>query len=165
MSQHFRMIVGELGLLSGSRFKFTAESFVFHSAGIGMLGEISEPPRAVLDGVVLQGAPIIQSLDFADLRDHIQQLTDEHKRRERQLMDENASLLKQFNAAQAELRDGVGKVQEKAAAREAEIAERLAALLGNVNLACYGVDDLVGRLRDELADLDWMGSAKRMAGG
>jgi len=130
-----------------------------------MLGEISEPPRAVLDGVVLQGTPIIHSLDFADLRDHIQQLTDGHKPRERQLMDENASLLKQRNAAQAELRDGVGKVQEKAAAREAEIAERLAALLGNVNLACYGVDDLVGRLRDELADLDWMGSAKRMAGG
>ena len=75
------------------------------------------------------------------------------------------SLLNQLNAAQTELRDGVGKVKEKAAAREAEIAERLAALLGNVNLACYGVDDLVGRLRDELADLDWMSSAKRMAGG
>ena len=102
---------------------------------------------------------------FADLRNHIQELTDTAARRERQLMDENASLLNQVNAAQTELRDGVGKVKEKSAAREAEIAERLAALLGNVNLACYGVDDLVGRLRDELVDLDWMGSVKRMAGG
>jgi len=98
---------------------------------------------------------------FSDLRNHIQELTDTAALRERQLMDENASLLNQLNAAQAELRDGVGKVQAKAAAREAEIAERLAVLLGNVNLACYGVDDLVGRLRDELDDLDWIGSVKR----
>lgn len=146
MSNHFRMIVGELGLSSGSRFKFTADSFVFHPAEIGVLGEISEPPRAVLDGVVLQGLPIIQSLDFADIRDHIQQLTDEHMRRERQLMDENASLLNQLNAVQTKLRDGVSKVKEKAATREAEIAERLAAILGNVNLACFGADDLLGRL-------------------
>ena len=145
MSNHFRKITGELGLLSGSRFKFTAESFVFHPAGIGMLGEISEPPRVVLGGVVLQGEPE-QSLCFADLRNHIQELTDTAARRERQLMDENASLLNQLNAAQTGLRDGVGKVKEKAAAREAEIAERLAAILGNVNLACFGVDDLLERL-------------------
>lgn len=141
MSEHIRMIVGELGLLSGSRFKFTAESFVYHPAKLGMFGEISESPRAVLEGVVLQGTPA-----SADLRDHIQQLTDEHNLRERSLLDENASLLKQLNAAQTELRDGVGKVQAKAAAREAEIAERLAAILGNVNLACFGADDLLERL-------------------
>ena len=85
---------------------------------------------------------------FSDLRDHIQQLTDEHKLRERSLLDENALLLHQLNAAQTELRNWAWQAQEKAAAREAEIAERLAALLGNVNLACYGVDDLIGRLRE-----------------
>lgn len=52
---------------------------------------------------------------LSDRRDHIQQLTDEHKLRERSLLDENASLLNQLNAAQTELRDGVGKVKEKAA--------------------------------------------------
>lgn len=83
---------------------------------------------------------------FSDLRNHIQELTDTAARRERQLMDANASLLNQLNAARAELRDGVGKVKERAVAREAEIAERLAAILGNVNLACFGVDDLLERL-------------------
>ena len=83
---------------------------------------------------------------FADLRNHIQELTDMAARRERQLMDETASLVSKLNAAQTELRDGVGQVEEKAAAREAEIAERLAAILGNVNLACFGVDDLLERL-------------------
>ena len=83
---------------------------------------------------------------FSDLRNHIQELTDTAARRERQLMDANASLLNRLNAARAELRDGVGKVKERAVAREAEIAERLAAILGNVNLACFGVDDLLERL-------------------
>ena len=80
-------------------------------------------------------------------------------------MDANVVLLHELNAVRAELRTGVeGVLRKRYEDREAVVAEKLAGLLGNVNLACYGVDDLIGRLRDELADLDWMRSAERMAG-
>ena len=102
---------------------------------------------------------------FADLRNHIQELTDAAALRERELMDANVVLLHELNAVRAELRTGVeGVLRKRYEDREAVVAEKLAGLLGNVNLACYGVDDLIGRLRDELADLDWMRSAERMAG-
>lgn len=103
---------------------------------------------------------------FADLRNHIQELTDAAALRERELVDANAALLHELNAVRAELRTGVdGVLRKRYEDREAAVSEKLAGLLGNVNLACYGVDDLIERLRDELSTIDWMGSAKRMAGG
>ena len=64
-------------------------------------------------------------------------------------------------------------VSTEDAARVAELEKEVTRLGHEVRLAervridlkaCYGVDDLIGRLRDELADLDWMRSAERMAG-
>jgi hypothetical protein len=103
---------------------------------------------------------------FADLRNHIQELMDAAALRERELVDANAALLHELNAVRAELRTGVdGVLRKRYEDREAAVSEKLAGLLGNANLACYGVDDLIERLRDELSAIDWMGSAKRMAGG